>query len=84
MTLSATSKQKDMKAALEVINRSIPVSRMIITKADETLGRGCLVSVPMTFDLPLSFVTTGQNVPRDISFATGELLTDLVFNGGGK
>jgi flagellar biosynthesis protein FlhF len=84
MTLSATSKQKDMKAALEVINRSIPVSRMIITKADETLGLGCLVSVPMTFDLPLSFVTTGQNVPRDISFATGELLTDLVFNGGGK
>ncbi len=78
MAVSATARPGDVRAAIEKTGGAVPLSRLLLTKADETLGLGCLLALPLTFDLPLSFVTTGQNVPRDINFADPEFIMDCI------
>ena len=40
-----------------------------VTKADEAVSLGAGLSIAARHDLPISFVTTGPNVPADISGA---------------
>lgn len=80
MAVSATSRPSDAKAAIERTGDAISISRLLLTKADETMGLGCLLALPLTFQLPLSFVTTGQNVPRDINYATPGFIMDCIFS----
>ena len=82
MAVSAASRPDDAEAAIKRTGRTIPISRLLLTKADETLGPGCLLSMPMAFGLPLSFITTGQNVPRDINYATPDFITNCILEGG--
>lgn len=79
MAVSATSRPSDARAAIEKTGEVAPLSRLLLTKADETMGLGCLLALPLTFQLPLSFITTGQNVPRDINYATPVFLMDCLF-----
>lgn len=78
IALSVTSRLKDIQVSVETTMRAIPVSRVIMTKLDETSCPGAVLWVPMTFGLPLSFLATGQNVPRDIELATGRLLAETL------
>ncbi len=82
MAVSATSRPGDVRVAIEKTGGAVPISRLLLTKADETLGLGCLLALPLTFNLPLSFVTTGQNVPRDINYADPEFIMDSIFGRG--
>lgn len=79
IAVSATSRPSDAKAAIENTGEVAPLSRLLLTKADETMGLGCLLALPFTFNLPLSFITTGQNVPRDINYATPDFLMECIF-----
>lgn len=56
--------------------REAGANRLILTKADEATRPGRLFSFLRTTDLPLSYVTNGQNVPADIRPATGERLAE--------
>jgi flagellar biosynthesis protein FlhF len=51
---------------------------LILTKVDETVSFGSLVSALISIGRPVSFVTDGQNVPDDIMPADPERLADLV------
>lgn len=82
MAVSAASRPDDAEAAIKRTGRTVPISRLLLTKADETLGPGCLLSMPMAFGLPLSFITTGQNVPRDINYATPAFITNCILGRG--
>ncbi len=82
MAISATSRLKDIQVSVEKTRETIPVTRAIVTKLDETLCAGTALWLPMTFGLPLSFLATGQNVPRDIDLATGELLSESLLGEG--
>lgn len=77
LVLAANMKYRDM---LDVVKRMgvIPISRIIFTKVDETTTYGALVNILLDFDRPLSFITTGQNVPNDIEVASGSRLADML------
>jgi len=82
IAISGTSRLKDIRVSVEKTRETIPVTRAIVTKLDETLCAGTALWLPMTFGLPLSFLASGQNVPRDIDLATGELLSESLLGEG--
>ena len=51
---------------------------LILTKLDEAAGLGSLLSLVQRVDLPISYVTTGQDVPDDIEPARASRLARLV------
>jgi len=77
LVLAANMKYKDM---LDVIERmsGVSISNVIFTKLDETVSYGALFNLQKLLNLPISFFTTGQNVPNDIEVATGERLANLL------
>jgi len=80
LVMSANMKYGDM---LDVIDRMgvVPVSCLLFTKLDETLTYGNLMNAVLDFDRPLSFITTGQNVPNDIEVAQSERIARLLVGG---
>jgi flagellar biosynthesis protein FlhF len=53
-------------------------TRLLLTKLDEAAGMGALYSAARGIDLPLSYVTTGQDVPDDIERAAAGRCARLV------
>jgi flagellar biosynthesis protein FlhF len=51
--------------------------RIILTKLDECTHFGCMVDVLDIIAKPVSYMTTGQNVPKDIERANPERLAKL-------
>ncbi|MBW2031729.1 MAG: flagellar biosynthesis protein FlhF, partial [Deltaproteobacteria bacterium] len=47
---------------------------------DETQRYGSIINQVMKLNLPISYFTTGQNVPDDIEKARKEKLLSLVLN----
>ncbi|MBW2066836.1 MAG: protein FlhF [Deltaproteobacteria bacterium] len=52
----------------------------IFTKLDETQQFGSIINQIMKLNLPISYFTTGQNVPDDIERARKEKLLSLILN----
>lgn len=77
LVLAANMKYRDM---LDVVERMsvVPVSHVIFTKLDETVSYGALFNIHQTLNRPISFFTTGQNVPNDIEIASGQRLATLL------
>ncbi len=80
LVLSVTTRGRDLE---RILGHYAPlrVGRLLITKLDETECRGPLLSLPLASRLPLSFLTTGQNVPDDIEEASGAAAADLLVAG---
>lgn len=77
LTLSASTKNSDMKeimASYEMFN----YDSLIITKLDETKSVGNIISLLAESKKSLSYVTTGQQVPRDIEEANPKQLLSLL------
>jgi flagellar biosynthesis protein FlhF len=53
----------------------------IFTKLDECRKRGSMLNQVLRLPLPVSYVTTGQNVPEDIEKADKGKLLNLILNG---
>jgi len=47
----------------------VPYNAIIFTKLDEAPSLGSLFRLIKTYKVPLSYITTGQDVPRDIEVA---------------
>ncbi|WP_022940724.1 flagellar biosynthesis protein FlhF [Psychromonas hadalis] len=69
LVVSATAQRRVVEEAIEHFKR-IPLTGCILTKVDESIGLGELLSVTMQYALPISYITTGQRVPEDIEIAT--------------
>ncbi|MFG0306366.1 MAG: flagellar biosynthesis protein FlhF [Phycisphaerales bacterium JB040] len=54
---------------------------LILTKLDEAIETGVLAAMPQALGLPLSYVTSGQEVPDDIEPADPVRLARLVLHG---
>ncbi|MBZ9635971.1 flagellar biosynthesis protein FlhF [Clostridium sp. FP1] len=65
LVLSSTTKNKDIKYIIEGY-QILNYNSIIVTKLDETSTYGSILNILETAQKPLSFVTTGQNVPDDI------------------
>ncbi len=71
LVLAVTTRGRDLERILRHYGLLKP-SRLLLTKLDETECHGPLLGLPLASRLPVSFVTTGQNVPDDIEQATPE------------
>jgi flagellar biosynthesis protein FlhF len=81
LVLSVTAKGDDL---LETARRFAPLEpdRLTFTKIDETQSYGHLLNVSVLTDLPVAYLTTGQEVPDDIEEAGPERIAQLVVFGG--
>lgn len=77
LLLSLTSSRENM---MEVVRRygKLDCDQIIFTKMDECTGCGFLYDVIAQAGRPVSFVTTGQNVPHDIELANPSRLAELI------
>jgi flagellar biosynthesis protein FlhF len=77
LVVSCTTKNKDIE---EIVNgyKLLNYNSIIITKLDETSTYGSILNILQCADKPISFVTTGQNVPDDIKIMNSKELTNLI------
>lgn len=77
LVLSITTRGRDLEKILRHYT-PVGVKRLVLTKLDETDCRGPLVYLPVVSKLPLSYLTTGQNVPDDIEPAKTERVVEYL------
>ena len=75
-------KYRDMLDVVRLMG-VVPITHVLFTKLDETSTYGALLNILLDFEKPVSFLTTGQNVPNDIEVAKGLRLADLLLRSKG-
>ncbi|MGC9454763.1 MAG: flagellar biosynthesis protein FlhF [Phycisphaerae bacterium] len=80
LVVSATSNRKTAGMVLE---RFVPLGadHLLVTKLDEAATFGMILNLTATAETPLSFVTTGQDVPDDIAPADAHRLAEAIVAG---
>ena len=59
---------------------ALSANRLILTKLDESTGLGNLLPLLTAGQLPLSYLTDGQNVPGDIQLADAQRLARRILD----
>ncbi|MBZ9688064.1 flagellar biosynthesis protein FlhF [Clostridium estertheticum] len=77
LVLSSTTKNKDIKYIIEAY-QILNYNSIIVTKLDETSTYGSILNIIETAQTPLSFVTTGQNVPDDVKELSPDKIVSLI------
>jgi flagellar biosynthesis protein FlhF len=77
LVLSLVASPKSLQATAEKFSPA-GTTAMILTKLDEAVGMGSLLSVARRVPLPVSYLTTGQDVPDDIEHASARRVARLV------
>ncbi len=77
LVISATTKDKDISSIVQGYN-TLNFNSVIITKLDETTTYGSILNILQCAGKPLSFVTTGQNVPDDFRKINVDEVIDLI------
>ncbi len=84
LTLAANMKLVDMLSAYDRFASHLKISGVILTKIDETDDIAPAIEFLMRTNLPLVYITTGQNVPNDIMEPKVEYLIErLKVDGSG-
>jgi len=80
LVVSATANRACTRTVLE---RFMPLgaNRIIVTKLDEAGSFGVFVTVSQPGGGPISYVTTGQDVPEDIASADADSLAGCILTG---
>jgi flagellar biosynthesis protein FlhF len=79
LLLSATTKDRDLGRIVERF-KCVPIRSYILTKLDETDEYTPLLNQLLRDRVPLSYLTTGQNVPEDVELATKARVASLFMN----
>lgn len=77
LVLSTIANAKTLKATAEKFS-AVNLSSMILTKLDEVDSIGSVLATQREIGLPISYITTGQDVPDDIEPADGDRLASLI------
>ncbi|OFI06822.1 flagellar biosynthesis protein FlhF [Clostridium acetireducens DSM 10703] len=77
LVISATTKNKDINTILEGY-KELKYNYVIITKLDETTTYGSILNIINISKKPISFITTGQNVPDDLRKINAEEIANLI------
>ncbi|MBN2792050.1 MAG: hypothetical protein JXQ81_06030, partial [Desulfuromonadales bacterium] len=83
LVLSAPTDERLQQQTLEAFSR-LPLSRLIFTKLDETDRCGALINIPIRSNLPLAYLTNGQQVPEDLLLAEAQSVAELVMSLSGE
>lgn len=81
IVLSAVTKYKDLKNIVDVYGK-IGDYNLIFTKLDETSAYGNILNIKLKTGANLSYVTSGQNVPDDISLIDAQNMAKSLLGGG--
>ncbi|MFD1674685.1 flagellar biosynthesis protein FlhF [Alicyclobacillus fodiniaquatilis] len=77
LVLALTAKAQDVDRLVGVCE-PLAVDKLLFTKMDETDTLGTIPSIVEKYHLPMSYITTGQNVPHDIDiFSMQDLFARL-------
>lgn len=79
LVISAATGRLDMKEFVESFQLLNP-SGYIFSKVDETKRRGGIIDQLIEYQLPVSFLTNGQEVPEDLIVASGKHILQLLLN----
>jgi flagellar biosynthesis protein FlhF len=77
LVLSSTLSPQCAQLAIDRFG-DVRIDKLIFTKLDEAPSIGTLIGVIQTVKKPLSYVTTGQDVPADIEVARGKRVAQLI------
>lgn len=77
LVLALTSKQRDMMDIYQQFS-PIKINKFIFTKVDETSSYGAIVNMVLACQLPVAYITNGQNVPDDLLEASPLLLMKTI------
>jgi flagellar biosynthesis protein FlhF len=77
LVLSCTTKNSDVTSIIEGY-KILGYKNIIITKLDETSTYGSILNILDAAKKPLSFITTGQNVPDDIRSISASEVSSLI------
>ena len=79
LVVPATAQRRVVQETLEHFHH-IPLSGCILSKVDESLSLGEILSVLIQHELPIAYITNGQRVPEDIDSANAQQLVRTVLN----
>jgi len=77
LCVSATTRERELRAIVESFG-TLGISRLLVTKLDESCSFGAIVNLQTEKKLPLSYFTRGQRVPEDIEPASSRKVADLI------
>lgn len=77
LVISCTTKNKDINSIVEGY-KQLKYNNVIITKLDETQSYGSIINILEIAKKPISFITTGQNVPDDIRKPSTKEISNLI------
>jgi flagellar biosynthesis protein FlhF len=77
LVLSSTASREAVELAIERFG-DVRIDKLIFTKLDEARSIGTVIGVVRTVKKPLSYITTGQDVPADIEVARGKRVAQLI------
>ena len=80
LTLSITTKYKDLVRITEAY-KDVQDFKIIFTKLDETCCLGNILNLKLLTNAPLSYTTSGQNVPTDIEVINEQSLAKQLLGG---
>jgi flagellar biosynthesis protein FlhF len=79
LVLSVTAQEKLFTATYHQFS-TMGLDRVLFTKLDEGLNFGSLFNFTVRNKLPISYFTSGQQVPEDLEVARPERVISLIFN----
>lgn len=80
LVLSASTKENDMSDMIDRFS-TIPIDALLFSKIDETNTYGPLFSAMGRKRKPISYLTTGRQIPDDIEMATPKRFAELILQG---
>lgn len=81
LVLSATTKYEDLKEIYNNFASELDIDTLIVTKMDETKCFGNMFSLLYDIKKPVSYFSTGQEVPEDLTVASSEFFVDCLLDG---
>jgi flagellar biosynthesis protein FlhF len=82
LLVSGSSSEQFMAASLHHY-QDLTIDRIAFTKMDEAEVFGPVYNFSRQAGKPIAYLTTGQKVPNDIAFFSGDQLADLILNSQG-
>jgi flagellar biosynthesis protein FlhF len=78
LLLSLNTKSSDLRSIVSQFSELEP-DRALLTKLDETSSYGDIINIKENYDLSLSYLTCGQDVPEDFETAGAEEIYNYLF-----
>jgi len=78
MVVSCNWKNKESYNLIQKYRKFFNISYLFFTKIDETAYPGTILNLAYKTKLPLTYISTGQNVPEDLKIITPERLVSYM------